>query len=138
MRTDSAPKWDPWFFYTSSSTAPEYSFCMQRAISAFGAGCGWPPLRNTARNPRGPRRNGENWELLIVSWISQGPGSSSRIPFCAARPRWFHVYAFGRGGFVYLSFPRWMMGVNGQNQSGLGGADRKPKGRAGNPQNSGF
>ena len=90
-------------------------------ISHFRVGC-WLLLMATPPGrlpePHGTPRNGKIEKLRIESGILRIPGPSFRFSVCVTHPRWFRLYAIGRGGLVYFSFPRRALGVNGQNQSG--------------------
>ena len=61
------------------------------------------PRGTPRQEPHGTLRNGKLGELRVESVILRVPGPA----FCFLPPS--PIY----GGFVYLSFPRWVLGVNG-------------------------
>ena len=96
------------------------------SIYHFRVGC-WA-LKGTPRNahrnptePHGTLRNGKLFELRIESGILRVPGSA--FCFLSSPP----IY----GGFVYLSFPRWALGVNGHARGTPPGNPRTPLNAAG-------
>ena len=90
-------------------------------ISALGVGRQWPPLGKPPGTPaesRGALRIGKRAELRAGSGILGAHGSA----FCFLSSP--HIY----GGFVYLSFPRWVLGVNGHPRGTSPGAPRSVRG----------
>ena len=90
-------------------------------IAALGVGSQWPPPWNAPPEPHGAPRSGKIAELRVESGILGVRGSA----FCFLPPT--PIY----GGFVYLEFPRWVLGVDGHPRGTSPGTKRNPAGRFG-------
>ena len=102
-RIESGNLWIPGSSFCFPSSLPIYGGFVFLSSPRWVLGVNGRPRGTPPPGPHGTPRNGTIGKLRIASGILGVRGSA----FCFLSPS--PIY----GGFVYLSFPRWAMGVNG-------------------------